>query len=111
MRTTRAFQNLTSDQLGNVTGGAGFPGDALGESLKLGAEGTIKAMNQSDAPSLRQGLSNFKTNVGNIGSSIGNYFNPKPGNGAPGDTYNPASMNSSGGITPGSFSAPSGGGD
>ena len=111
MKITPALQQLTSDQLDKVTGGAGFPADALGESLKLGAEGTIKAFNQSDAPSLRQGLSNFKTNVGNIGSSIGNYFNPKPGNGAPGDTYNPASMNSSGGITPGSFSAPGGGGE
>jgi hypothetical protein len=108
MKTTQALENLTSDQLDHVNGGAGFPADAFGESLKLGAEGTIKAFQQSDAPSLRQGLSNFKTNVGNIGSSIGNYFNPSPGNGAPGDTYNPASMNSSGGITPGSFSAPGG---
>lgn len=104
MRNT--LEQLTSDQLFSVNGGAEFPGDAFGEALKLGAEGTIKAFNQSDAPSLRQGLSNFKTNVGNIGSSIGNYFNPSPGHGAPGDTYNPASMNSSGGITPGSFSAP-----
>ena len=111
MRNTKALLQLTSDQLDNVTGGAGAPIEAGAEALKLGVEGTFKAFNQSDAPSLRQGLSNFKTNVGNIGSSIGNYFNPKPGNGAPGDTYNPASMNSSGGITPGSFSAPGGGGE
>ncbi|MEP6862764.1 MAG: hypothetical protein ABJE66_19215 [Deltaproteobacteria bacterium] len=103
---TPAIQQLTSDQLDQVNGGAGFPADALGESLKLGAEGTIKAMNQSDAPSLRQGLSNFKTNVGNGMSAIGNYFNPSPGHGAPGDTYNPASLGSNGSITPGSFSAP-----
>jgi hypothetical protein len=104
MKTT--LQQLTSAQLDNVTGGAGAPIEAGAEALKLGVEGTFKAMNQSDAPSLRQGLSNFKTNVGNIGSAIGNYFNPSPGHGAPGDTYHPAAMNSSGGITPASFSAP-----
>src|SRR3569832_1235891 len=106
MRHTSRLLQLTSDQLDQVSGGAGFPADALGESLKLGAEGTIKAFSQSDAPSLSQGISNFKTNVGNIGSSIGNYFNPSPGLSTPNDTNNPTSKNSSGGITPGSFSAP-----
>jgi len=106
MRNTSRLLQLSSAQLVTVSGGAGAPIEAGAEALKLGLEGTFKAFNQSDAPSLSQGISNFKTNVGNIGSSIGNYFNPSPGHGAPGDTYNPASMNSSGGITPGSFSAP-----
>lgn len=106
---TKHIEQLSIAQLSNVHGGAGFPTDALGESLKLGAEGSIKAFGQSDAPSVSNGINSFNQNYNPIYQGLSgaqNYLNPSPGNGAPGDTYNPASMNSSGGITGGSFSAP-----
>jgi hypothetical protein len=41
-----------------------------------------------------------------IATSVGNYFSPTPGNGAPGDTYVAASSNADGSINPGHFDAP-----
>jgi bacteriocin-like protein len=102
------FAELTIDELDNVNGGE-FPGDALGESLKLGAEGTVKALNQSDAPNITQGINSFNQNYNPIYKGLSaaqNYFNPQPGHGAPGDTYNPATQNANGSINPASFSAP-----
>ena len=106
--TKQLIESLDLDQLATVHGGAGFPTDALGESLKLGAEGSIKALGQSDAPNLTQGINSFNQSYNPVYKGLDaarSYFNPSPGNGAPGDTYNPASMGS-GGITGGSFSAP-----
>jgi hypothetical protein len=100
------IEQLTSDQLENVTGGGGA--DALGEALKLGGEGTVKALNQSDAPNLRQGINSFNESYNPVYKGLSaarDYFNPQPGNGAPGDSYTPASSNGSS-ITGGSFSAP-----
>ena len=102
------FEQLTVDQLHTVNGGE-FPGDALGESLKLGAEGTVKALSQSDAPNIGQGINNFNQSYNPIYMGLNgarNYLNPSPGNGAPGDSYRPASANSDGSINPGGFSAP-----
>jgi len=104
----KPLQQLTSDQLDKVSGGE-FPGDALGESLKLGAEGTIKALNQSDAPNIRQGINNFNENYNPIYKGLNaarNYFNPQPGQGAPGDSYVPATANPDGSINRGRFVAP-----
>jgi len=102
------FQQLTLDQLDGVNGGE-FPGDALGESLKLGAEGTVKALNQPDAPNLRQGINSFNENWNPIYKGLNaarNYLNPQPGHGAPGDKYIPATANPNGSINPARFEAP-----
>ena len=106
MQINLGFQQLTSDQLDKVSGGAEVPGDALGEALKLGAEGTVKAMNQSDAPNIRQGIQSFNESYNPIYMGLNaarNYFNPQPGNGAPGDTYVPATANANGSINGGGF--------
>jgi hypothetical protein len=103
---TITMEALTLVQLETVNGGGGA--DALGEALKLGGEGTIKALSQSDAPSVRQGINSFNEGYNPIYkglSGLGSYLNPSPGNGAPGDTYNPASF-SGGSLTGGGFSAP-----
>ena len=100
-------EELTSNQLEQVSGGGG--GDALGEALKLGGEGTVKALNQPDAPNIRQGINNFNQNYNPIYKGISaaqNYFNPQPGHGAPGDTYTPASQGANGSINPATFTAP-----
>jgi len=111
MQTNLDLQELTSDQLENVSGGGGA--DALGEALKLGGEGTIKALNQSDAPNLTQGINSFNQNYNPVYKGLDaarSYFNPSPGQGAPGDTYTPASSGP-GGFSSGGFSAPGGGGE
>lgn len=107
MRIKLGFQQLTSDQLENVSGGGGA--DAFGEALKLGAEGTVKALNQSDAPNISQGINSFNQSYNPIYWGLNaaqNYFNPQPGNGAPGDSYVPATANSDGSINRGRFVAP-----
>ena len=107
MRIKQALQQLTSNQLEKVTGGGGA--DAFGEALRLGGEGTVKALNQSDAPNITQGINSFNQNYNPIYKGITaaqNYFNPQPGHGAPGDSYTPAAQNANGGITGPSFTAP-----
>jgi hypothetical protein len=107
MRIKQALQQLTSNQLEKVTGGGGA--DALGEALKLGGEGTVKALSQSDAPNITQGINSFNQNYNPVYKGITaaqNYFNPQPGHGAPGDTYTPATQGANGAITGGGFTAP-----
>lgn len=110
MSINQTIQQLTSDQLEKVSGGgAEFPGDALGESLRLGAEGTVKALGQSDAPNITKGINSFNENYNPIYKGLDaarNYFNPQPGHGAPGDSYIPATSGSKGSINPGRFVAP-----
>ena len=104
MHTT--MEQLTSDQLEQVSGGGGA--DAFGEALKLGGEGTVKALNQSDAPNLTQGINNFNQNYNPVYKGLSaarDYLNPQPGKGAPGDSYTPASSNG-GSFTGPSFTAP-----
>jgi hypothetical protein len=102
---------LEPDKLERVNGAGGpslSPSD-LGAAAGQGIEGTFKALNQSDAPGwsgFANSINSFNQNYNPIYwglNGANNYFNPSPGNGAPGDTYIPASMNSSGGIDPGGF--------
>lgn len=113
LNLARTCDELMSDQLEQVNGAGPNLGPVdVGTAAQMGIEGSIKALNQSDAPGwsgFSNAISQFNQNYNPVYwglSAANNYFNPSPGNGAPGDTYIPATANSDGSITGGSFMAP-----
>ncbi len=53
-----------------------------------------------------RGITNGIDTLSRAGSAIGDYLNPSPGHGAPGDSYVPATANADGSVNPGHFEAP-----